>query len=93
MSSSWVELRTSDGELSLVVGSNVITVEVTAEDGRDYSDIHRNGYQSRAALDGRHAQRFDAEWHRFRHLRLRHHLLRRPGCQQRDSDDGHSNRE
>ena len=34
----------ADGTVSLAVGRNVITVEVTAEDGRDDPDIHRNRY-------------------------------------------------
>ena len=36
------------GEFSLEVGDNVITVEVTAEDGEDYSHVHRDDIAQRA---------------------------------------------
>ena len=53
----------ADSVVLLSVGSNAITVEVTAEDDSTTKDIHRNGHPSRAALDGRHAQRADAQRH------------------------------
>ena len=40
-------VRDVDGTISLSVGSNVITVEVTAEDDKHHSDIHRDGHPRR----------------------------------------------
>ena len=45
----------ADGTVSLAVGSNVITVVVTAEDGSTTKDIHRNRHAG-SAFDRRHAQ-------------------------------------
>ena len=82
----------ADGVVSLSVGSNVITVEVTAEDD-ETTQTYRNGHPSRTALDGRHAQCVGAERHRFRHVRLWYHFIQRSSCQQRIADDRHSDRE
>ena len=55
-------VQDADGVIPLSVGSNVITIEVTAEDDDTTPDIHRNCH-ARIALYGRHAERADAEWH------------------------------
>ena len=49
----------ADGVVVLSVGSNVITIEVTAEDDSHHPDLHRNRYPGRAALNGRFSQRSD----------------------------------
>ena len=78
----------ADGVIALSVGSNVITIEVTAEDdstARTYTVT-----VTRAALHGRHAQRVDAQRRGLRHIRLDNHFIHRPGRQQRDADDGNA---
>ena len=77
-----------DGVITLSVGSNIITVEVTAEDDSHHPDLHRHRYTLGAALDGRYPQRSDAQRRGLRHLRHDNHFLYGPGGQQPVGDDG-----
>ena len=43
----------ADGTVPLSVGSNVITIKVTAEDDKHHPAIHRDGHPRRSALNGR----------------------------------------
>ena len=52
-----------------------------------HPDIHRDRYTRGAALNGRHPQRPDPQWHRLRHLRVGHDFVHRAGGQQRDAND------
>ena len=75
----------ADGVIALSEGSNVITIEVTAEDDSTTRTLHRNRHTG-CGLDGRNAQRPDTKRHQLRHLRVKHDLIHRAGSEQRVAD-------
>ena len=77
----------ADGVVSLSVGSNVITIEVTAEDDtttRTYTVTVTRLVSLSAKIHRCHTQRTDLERNQYRHIRVRHDLIRRRCRQQRD---------
>ena len=82
----------TDGTVSLAVGSNVITVEVTAEDDNNREDLYRHRY-SRSGIDRRDAQWPDPKRSGLRHVCFRHGDLHRRCGLQRLSDDRDANLE
>ena len=83
----------ADAVVSLSVGSNVITVEVTAEDDNAARTYTVTVTSRCAALDRRNPQRPVAERGRLRDIRLDNRLIHSHRRQQRISDDGQSDRE
>ena len=88
----------ADGVVVLRVSSNVITVEVTAED--DSTTQTYTVTVTRAepttpeqAVQRRRAKRPDAQPNKLRQVRLDDHFIHRAGGQQRDPDDGDSDGE
>ena len=81
-----------DGMVSLRIGSNVITVEVTAEDG-ETTKTYTVGVNRAAASTDAHSQRAHPERNRLRHLYIQHDFLHGVGRQQRVADDRFSDRE
>ena len=83
----------ADGTVSLAVGSNVITVEVTAEDTTTTQKYSVIGYASSTALFGRHAEGPKPDRHQSWRVQVGHDVIQRTGCQQRDRDNRHTVRE
>ena len=78
----------ADGVIALSVGSNVITVEVTAEDDsttRTYT-VTVITCRRRPSTDATLGAS-DAERHRLRYVRLGHNFVHGPGSEQRDGND------
>ena len=75
----------ADAIISLSVGANVITVEVTAEDGNTIKTYTVTVTRT-AALRRRHPERTDPERSQLREFRLGHHRVHRQRRQRRDSN-------
>ena len=73
-----------DGVIALSVGSNVITIEVTAEDDNTTQTYTVTIIRAEPPIDGRHPQGPDTERRGLWHLRVGDDFILRPGGQQRD---------
>ena len=76
--------------ITLAVGSNVITVEVTAEDDSTTQTYTVTSDTLRASINGRGPQRPDPDRHRLRHVCVGDDFVHRPGRQWRHGDDRYS---
>ena len=83
----------ADGEIALSVGSNVITVAVTAEDDSTTRTYTVTVTRAEPPSTDASLQRSDPEWRRLRHLRLWHDFLHGRRFRQRVADDRYAYRE
>ena len=65
----------TDGTVSLAVGSNVITVEITAGGRHNREDLHRYRYSRSASLFGRHSEVTEPEWHQHWPVQVSHDFI------------------
>ena len=84
----------ADGVIPLAVGSNVITIEVTAEDGNANPDLHCNRQpRCAAALHRRYPKQSGADRSLLRHVLPCHHRVQRQRRQRGGRNDGDSDGE
>ena len=88
-------MEDGDGEISLAVGSNVITIEVTAEDDSTtgaYTVTVTRAQPPTPTVQRRRADCAGADWDRSRHIRLDDIGIHGPGGQQRVADNRYTDR-